>query len=335
MNFNDLKNISSLFGTSGDESRVRDHIISQIKDYADYSVDNLGNLICHKKGKTPQKKIMLAAHMDEVGFIVTNVNSDGSLDFDMVGGINPDVVLGRTLYFPDHDLYGVVGTKPVHRLSAEERKKPVKFSDMYIDAGFDSDTDCPVLPGDTAYFAQTFQKFGGEKVCGKAIDDRAGCLMMIDLIKSDLDTDLWFLFSVQEEIGLRGAGAGSFAVQPDIALVLETTTAADIEGSEGGDRVCVLGEGAVILYKDRRTMYSRELYKKAVETAEKYGIKWQTKTRVAGGNDSGAIQTAGKGAEVLALSVPCRYLHSPSTVMQTSDYDAVYDLTLKLIGELS
>ena len=173
-------------------------------------------------------------------------------------------------------------------------------------------------------------KLGGNKICSKAIDDRAGCQILIDMIKSDMKYDTEFLFSVQEEIGLRGAGAGAYTINPDIAIVIETTTAADIDSSEGAERVCVLGEGPVILYRDRRTMYDRELYNLAVSVAEKNGIKWQTKTKVAGGNDSGSIQISRGGVKTLAVSVPCRYLHSPSTVMDMGDYELCEKLAEKL-----
>ena len=184
--------------------------------------------------------------------------------------------------------------------------------------------------GTYAYFADAITKLGGNKICSKAIDDRAGCQILIDMIKSDMKYDTEFLFSVQEEIGLRGAGAGAYTINPDIAIVIETTTAADIDSSEGAERVCVLGEGPVILYRDRRTMYDRELYNLAVSVAEKNGIKWQTKTKVAGGNDSGSIQISRGGVKMLAVSVPCRYLHSPSTVMDMGDYELCEKLAEKL-----
>lgn len=333
-----LKSICGIYGTSGDEASVREYIISEISDYADsYKTDNLGNLIVHKSGrKKLSKKVMLAAHMDEVGFIINSINSDGTLEFAAVGGINPDVVIGRQLYFPQKNIYGIVGTKPIHRLTKKERQKKAEFSSLYIDIGAENAKEAEKLIslGDMAYFDDSFKTIGGNKIISKAIDDRAGCLMLIDLIKSELPYDIDFVFTVQEEIGLRGASAAAFSVNPDIAIVFETTTAADLEAAEDGERVCVLGDGAVILYRDRRTMYDRDLYKLAVDTAEKNNIKWQTKTKIAGGNDSGAIQIAADGAKVLALSVPCRYLHSPSTVMQLDDYDSVFELGKCLLGEI-
>lgn len=334
MNYEKLKEICSIYGTSGDEKNVREYIISEIKDYADYYIeDPLGNLIVHKKGRKPaDKKIMLASHMDEVGLMITGYKSDGTLAFDSVGGINADVVIGRQVYIPSADCIGVTGTKPIHRLTRNQREEPPKFSSMYIDIGVSGEEEAKkiVSLGDYAYFTGDMTKLGGNKICSKAIDDRAGCLILVDMIKSELEYDMDFLFSVQEEIGLRGAGVGAYTVDPDIAIVVETTTAADIDSSQGADRVCVLGDGAVILYRDRRTMYDRELYNLAVSVADENNIKWQTKTKIAGGNDSGAIQSSRCGVRIIAVSVPCRYLHSPSTVMDADDYDSCERLVKKL-----
>lgn len=340
MDFGEIGKICGLYSASGDESQVREYIISQIKDYADYKTDPLGNLIVFKKGKEAVKngkKLMLSAHMDEVGFVITHINSDGTLRFAPVGGISSDVVSGRQVYIKSADICGVIGSKPVHKLSREQRSEKPEIESMYIDIGAVSDEEAKqiVNPGDYVYFTAGIKKLGGNKIMSKAIDDRAGCQMLIDIIKSDTDYDVVCLFSVQEEIGLRGARAAAYSVNPDYAVVFETTTAADLDGASESDEVCSLGKGAVISYCDKRTMYDRELYNLAVKTAEKNNIRWQTKTKIAGGNDSGAIQTSRGGTKVIAISVPCRYLHSPSVVMQSDDYDSVFELGKKLIGEIS
>ncbi len=326
-----LREICMLDGTSGDESAVRGYIMNNITA-DEVSVDNLGNLIVFKKGrKRPKNKIMLAAHMDEVGFMVTDITEDGFLRFGAVGGIDPRVVLGRGVRFKNGAL-GVVGTKATHQQSAEERKKAPDFSDMYIDIGA-SDGEAAeklVSRGDTACFDSDFFSFGDGFVKGKAIDDRAGCLIMMDMINSELEYDMWFAFTVQEEVGTRGAKAASFTVEPDIALVLETTTACDIAGVGGDKRVCQLGKGCVISYMDRSTIYDKELYRLAFETAEKLGVSAQTKTVVAGGNDSGAIHVSRSGVRTCAMSVPCRYLHSPSCVIKMSDLEATKALALAM-----
>ncbi len=320
----ELREICTIDGTSGDEGRVRDYILSRITA-DEVTVDNLGNLIVFKKGrKSPKNKIMLAAHMDEVGFMVTDITDDGFLRFGAVGGIDPRVVLGRAVRFANGTL-GVVGTKAVHQQTSDERKKAPDFDDMLIDIGASDKEDAlkHVNRGDTCCFDTDFFAFGDGFIKGKAIDDRAGCLIMIDMINSELEYDMWFAFTVQEEVGTRGAKAASFAIEPDIALVLETTTACDIAGVSGDKRVCALGEGCVVSYMDRSTIYDRGLYWLAFDTAKELSIPVQTKTVVAGGNDSGAIHVSRGGVRTCALSVPCRYLHSPSCVIKESDYAAV------------
>lgn len=323
-----LREICMTDGTSGDEAAVREYIRSRITA-DEMTVDPLGNLIVFKKGRqTPKNKVMLAAHMDEVGFMVTDITEDGFLRFGAVGGIDSRVVMGRAVRFKNGTL-GIVGTKAVHQQTAEERKKAPEFDEMLIDIGAAcaADAEKLVKRGDTACFDTDFFTFGDGYVKGKAIDDRAGCLIMMDMINSDLPYDMWFAFTVQEEVGTRGAKAAAFTVQPDIALVLETTTACDISGSGGSKRVCELGKGCVVSYMDRSTIYDRELYSLAFDTAKRLDIPVQTKTLVAGGNDSGAIHVSCGGVRTCAMSVPCRYLHSPSCVIKQSDLDATKALS--------
>lgn len=331
-----LEEICQLNGGSGDEARVRDFITKNIR--ADEVItDNLGNLLVFKKGrKTPKNKIMFAAHMDEVSFIVTHISEDGFLSFDAVGGVNPGVVLGKALRLESGAL-GVVGVKAIHQQSAEERKKIPEFSEMYLDIGASSreEAEKHVSLGDRAYFDTEFFKFGNGFVKGKSIDDRAGCLIMMEMINSEPEYDAWYAFTVQEEIGTRGAKAAAFTIAPDIAIVLETTTACDIARETGAKKVCELGSGAVVSYMDRSTIYDRKLYALAIETAQKNGIPAQTKTLIAGGNDSGAIHVSCGGVRTCAISVPCRYLHSPSCVIRESDFTAVSNLAEKMLSAVS
>lgn len=331
-----LEEICQLNGGSGDETRVRDFIAANI--HADEMItDNLGNLLVFKKGrKTPKNKIMFAAHMDEVSFIITHIDEDGFLSFDAVGGVNPSVVLGKSLRLESGAL-GVVGVKALHQQSAEERKKVPEFSEMYLDIGASSHKEAEkyVSLGDRAYFDTDFFEFGRGFVKGKAIDDRAGCLIMMEMINSEPEYDAWYAFTTQEEIGTRGAKAAAFTIAPDIAIVVETTTACDIAGETGAKRVCELGGGAVVSYMDRSTIYDRELYALANETAQKNGIPVQTKTLIAGGNDSGAIHVSRGGVRICAISVPCRYLHSPSCVIRKSDFSAVRNLAEKMLSAVS
>jgi len=330
---NGLKELCLINGASGDESRVREYISSKISA-DEMFVDNLGNLIVYKKGKNRSKnKIMFSAHMDEVGFMITHIGEDGFLRFGEVGGINPSVVLGRGVRL-ESGASGVIGTKAIHQQSAEERKSFPAISELYIDIGAKSREEAEKFAplGSYAYFDDDFFTFGNGFVKGKAIDDRAGCLIMMNMINGEPEYDAWYAFTVQEEIGTRGAGTAAFTVAPDIAFVLETTTACDIAGVSGAKKVCVLGNGAVVSYMDNGAIYDRELYSLAMKTASENNISAQTKTLVAGGNDSRSIQVSRGGVRTCAISVPCRYLHSPSCVIKESDFYAVEQLAVKMLS---
>lgn len=331
-----LKELCCLNGASGDESRVREYISAHIT--ADEVItDALGNLLVFRKGrKTPKNKIMLAAHMDEVGFMITDVSENGFLSFDAVGGVNSAVVLGRAVRL-ESGAVGVIGTKAIHHQSKDERGKMPSFDELYIDIGASSKEEAKRLAprGSYAYFDTDFFEFGNGFIKGKAIDDRAGCLIMIDMINGEPEYDAWYSFTVQEEIGTRGSNAAAFTIAPDIAIVLETTTACDIAGVSGGKKVCELGKGAVVSYMDRSTVYDKELYSLAFETAKTNDIPVQTKTLVAGGNDSGAIHISRGGVRTCAISVPCRYLHSPSCVIKESDYLAAKSLAEKMLSAVA
>lgn len=330
-----LKELCLMNSTSGDEGAVRDFIVNEIKDYCDYSVDNLGSIIAFKKGKNvPNNKVMLCAHMDEVGFIITDITDDGYLKFSAVGGIDSKVIAGRVLKV--NDTLGVAGLKPIHLMRADETEKAPSTNELFIDIGAKNKEDAQkyVHLGDYAYFESDYYEFGDGYIKSKALDDRIGCMLLIELIKSELAYDTYFCFNVQEEVGLRGAVCTSFAVQPDISVVLETTTAADLCGVTGGDRVCVLGDGPVVSFMDGRTIYDKELYNAAMHLAKENNIKIQTKTAIAGGNDAGAIQTSGKGSRVMAVSLPCRYIHSGSSVVKGSDIDETRKLLKVILPKL-
>lgn len=329
-----IKELSSLSGISGRECAVRDYIINQIKDYAEYSVDPLGNLLVYKKGKNPAKnKVMLDAHMDEVGLIITAITSEGYLKFVNVGGIDNRVMLGRAVKVGEKAVSGVIGIKPVHLVDKGAEADIPKLDDLYIDIGAKSKAEAAeyVRLGDAAWFAGDFVEFGDGFVKSKALDDRVGCAILIEMIKSELEYDAWFSFSVQEEIGTRGAQTAAFSIAPDYAIVVETTTAADISGVKDEKRVCLCGEGGAVSFMDRSTLYDRELFDKAFEVAQRNNIKCQPKTMVAGGNDAGAIHKSRGGVKVLTVSVPCRYLHSPGCVIKLGDADE----SLRLIKALA
>ena len=331
-----MKELCALCGTSGDEREVCDYIITKLPKDCEYKVDPLGNLIVNKKGaRTPVNKVMLAAHQDEVGFIVTYITDDGFLKFAPVGGINPETIIGRQLRFKNGTI-GVIGTKAIHQQSESERGKAPKPESLYIDIGAVSkkEAEQKVRLGDCAYFVSEYFEFGNGMIKGKALDDRAGCAIMLDMLQKDLPYDITCVFTVQEEIGTRGARTAAYTVSPDYAIVLETTTACDFSGNEGEKRVCELSKGCVVSYMDKGTIYSRELYNLAFDTAKEQNIPCQTKTVVAGGNDSGAIHTAVGGIQTVALSVPCRYLHSPACVIKKDDLIATQRLAYEMYVKL-
>lgn len=330
-----IKELCALSGISGREDSVREYIIDKIKDYADdYHTDPLGSLIVFKKGRKPAKnKVMLDAHTDEVGLIITGITSEGYLKFAKVGGINTKVIIGRTVRVGEKGVVGALGIKPIHLIEKDEEANIPKADDLYIDIGAKSREEAEeyVRLGDAAWFCSDEVEFGNGFVKAKALDDRAGCAILIEMIRSGLEYDCWFSFSTQEEIGTRGAQASAFTIAPDYAIVVETTTAADISGVKDEKRVCICGNGPTVSFMDRSTVYNRELFDKAFEIAARDGIPCQTKTLVAGGNDAGVIHKSRGGVKTLTVSVPCRYLHSPSCVIKYDDAEN----SLRLIKALA
>ena len=318
---NTLKTLCLLNGTSGREERVRDYILERLSGKADVTVDPLGNVIAFVRGKERAKnKVMLSAHMDEVGFIITGITDEGCLRFDAVGGIDAKVVVGRLVTVGEEALPGVIGIKAIHLTEGDEGKQVPALSKCFIDIGAASKEDAMqhVCVGDSAYVVSDYKELGEHKIKAKAIDDRFGCSVMHE----GVDFDATFAFLVQEEIGLRGAAAAAYRVAPDYAVVLEATTAADVAGVPDAEKVCAQGEGAVVSFMDRSTLYDRALFQDAFALAKEKNIPIQTKTTVAGGNDAGAIHKSGGGVKTLCVSLPCRYIHSATSVADKRDMTA-------------
>ncbi|MBP5272869.1 MAG: M20/M25/M40 family metallo-hydrolase [Clostridia bacterium] len=334
--FEDLRILCELPGVSGREEPVRDYIISQLPDDVTYETDALGNLYVEKKGAEPPKnKVALFAHMDEVGLMVTYITDEGYLKFDEVGGIDPAVLIGRTVRL-ECGLVGVIALKALHLCKGDESKKIPELRDLCIDIGAKdrAEAEQHVSLGSWAVYRSDYVEFGDSRVKMKALDDRIGCALLLDLIRSDLPYDTTFVFTVQEEVGARGAAAAAFKMQPDISVILETTTAGDICGVEGEQKACVLEGGPVVSYMDRVTVYDHALYTLAMDTAKAAGIPAQTKTRVAGGNDASTVQRTGAGSRVLAISAPTRYLHSPVDVIDKKDVENMQKLLKELLPKL-
>ena len=334
-----VKKLCALPGVSGWEDEVRDRILEQAMPHADeIGTDVLGNLYIFKKGAvTPAKNVMVCAHMDEVGLIVTNIDEDGFLRFDFVGGVDRRVVLGKRVFIGPDSVPGVIGLKAIHLTDAEERASVPKTESLRVDIGAENAEAAKkkVRPGDRGVFDNTVYEFGDGFLKAKALDDRVGCAAMLKLLERDLPVDTWFVFTVQEEVGSRGAAVAADRVRPGFALVLETTTAADIAGTEKGREVCFLGKGPVIPFMDKGTIYPHAVYERCTAAAERSGIPWQTKSYVSGGTDASAIQRRGEGAAVLTLSVPLRSIHSPSSVGCIADIEALPELAEKILEEMA
>lgn len=334
-----METLCCLDGVSGLEDEIRDYILERIMPLADeIRTDTMGNLIVFKKGTKPaREKLLFCAHMDEVGLILTGITPEGYLRFACAGGIDRRVLMGQKVYVGSQRVPGYIGTKAFHLTTAEQRKRIPELREMFIDIGVSSRTDAEELVaiGDCAAFDDSVIRFGDGFIKAKAIDDRAGCAVMLKLLEEELPCDCWFAFTVQEEVGCRGASVAANIVDPDIAIVLEGTTAADFAGVKGTDRVCALGEGVVIPFMDGGTIYNPALYKQLTALADANGIPWQTKTRVAGGTDASVIQRQGSGTRVGALSVPVRNLHSPACVAKATDCQAQYALAKLFLEEMA
>lgn len=332
-----LKELCRLNGVSGAEDPVRNFIQTQAQPYADsLRSDALGNLIVFKRGKkSTGNKLLLAAHMDEVGVIVTRITEEGFLKFDFVGGVDRRVAIGKPVVLGENEIPGLIGLKAIHLVSREEEEKVPKTDALYIDIGAKDREEAEKLvpPGTYGSFVGPPQEFGQGFLKAKAIDDRIGCAIMLELLKEDLPLDVTFAFTAQEEVGTRGAFGTAFSVSPEVALVLETTTAADLPGVEGARRVCAPGKGPVISYMDGATIYDRDLFENLRRLAEDHGIPWQTKEYIAGGNDARTIQRSRSGVRVAALSAAVRYLHAPATVGSLADFENMWKLTRLFLAD--
>ena len=324
-----LKDLCLIDGTSGREDKVREYIISKIQGKCEYKIDPIGNILAYKKGKrTSKNKVMISAHMDEVALMITYICDNGWLKFTNIGGLDSKVVAGRSVTVGDQEITGIIGNKAVHLTDSKDAVTVPKIDKMYIDIGAKSAEEARkyVSIGDCAYFNSDYVTFGKDKIKAKAIDDRFGCAIMLKMINEGVEFDTNFAFLVQEEVGCRGAGPAVFSIRPDYAIVLEATTASDISGVAKENSVCIVGEGAVVSFMDRSTVYNRNLFKRAFELAEDNNIKIQPKTTVAGGNDAGTIHKSCEGVRTIAISLPCRYIHSSTSVADTNDMMSCYEL---------
>ncbi len=317
-----LKMLTEVSGVSGYEVPVRDIIYNEIKNFCtDISVDNMGNLKVFKKSKSESsKKVLLSAHMDEVGLIVTNITDEGYLKFASVGGIEPQVLIAQRIEVNGHK--GIISLKAVHLMSAEEQKKKLSQDMLYIDIGAKDKAQAETIVkcGDYCTFDSEYVEFGNQ-IKAKALDDRVGCAIMLDILKKEWNVDIYCNFTVQEEVGLRGARVASRGINPDYALVLEGTTCNDLAGVEKHLTVTKSGDGPAISILDSASRGNDEVIAMLERSAESRGVPYQFKASTAGGNDAGTISVCDGGIKTASVSVPCRYIHSPVCVMNKLDFE--------------
>lgn len=328
---NNLNKLCEFNAPSGNECSIREYIISEIKNYAEINIDNSGNIIAFKKGKnSTDRKIMVDAHMDEVGIIISGATTDGFLKFQTIGGIMPSALFCKRVII-NNSVLGVIGAKPIHLTKGDDAKKCPKTDAMYIDIGADSkESALKLVPlGATGVICSEYEIIG-DNILSKALDDRIGCAVLIELIKAYNDYDFYATFTVGEEIGLRGAKTAAYTVDPDYAIVLEGTTASDTDGTDDAQKVCHLGAGAAVSFMDNSALYDRALYNAALNS----GVKCQPKAAVAGGNNSGAIHISRSGVKTLAVSAPCRYIHSSGSVANINDICNMLELAKVMITKI-
>ncbi|MGQ9857003.1 MAG: M42 family metallopeptidase [Fervidobacterium sp.] len=328
-----IKELTEIKGPSGNEDGVREFIMSKIKDKVDeFFVDRMGNLIALKKGKGGGKKILLDAHMDEVGFMVTNINEDGTLSFAPVGGVDTRVIIGKKVQV-GKDVIGIIGYKAIH-LQRDGYLTTPKYSDLKIDIGAKSKAEAEkvVQIGDYVAFTTQYEE-SGDFIIAKALDDRCGCSVLMDLIDEGIETknDVYFAFTVQEETGLRGPAIIAEQLRADLAIAVETTTSGDDPELEKQLWSTHLGDGPAITFMHSGYVVHQEIFEKLVAIAKKEGIPFQYKMRTVGGTNARRYATTGIPAGV--VSVPARYIHSPVSMIHKKDYENTLKLLRKFVSE--
>lgn len=308
-----LKEICETPGAPGYESRIRELVLREITPHADrISMDNMGNILAIKKGRS-DKKVMVPAHMDEIGFIVTHIDDNGFIRFHTLGGFDPKTLTAqRVIVHGRKDLLGVMGSKPIHVMTPEERNKVPKFKDYFIDLGLPKEEiDKHVRVGDTITRERELIELGNHVSC-KSIDNRISVYILIETIKNlkNPACDVYAVFTVQEEVGIRGANVSALQIQPDFGIALDTTVAYDLPGAAPHEKITSLGSGAGIKVMDSGTICDFRMVRFLTELAEKEGINHQMEVLTAGGTDTAGVQRMTPGGSIAgAISIPTRYLH--------------------------
>jgi len=336
-----LKKICEIAGAPGFEKRVRDLVIQEVEPLVDeLSVDNLGNVVAIKKGvNNPEnKKAMVAAHMDEIGFIVTHIDDNGFVRFHTLGGFDPKTLTAqRVIIHGREDVIGVMGSKPIHVMTPEERNKVAKTSDYFIDLGMSKEeVEKLIAIGDPITRERELIEMGNCVNC-KSIDNRVSVFILIEILKKlkNQPYDVFAVFTVQEEVGLRGANVSAHTINPDFGFGLDTTIAFDLPGAQPHEKVTSLGGGAAIKIMDASTICDYRMVDYMKKSADKHKIKWQPEILTAGGTDTAGVQRMGKdGAISGAVSIPTRHLHQVIEMADKDDIQGAIDLLTVCLQEL-
>ncbi|MFM2206980.1 MAG: hypothetical protein RL213_955 [Bacteroidota bacterium] len=333
-----LKEICEVAGAPGFEQRVREIVLREIRPLCDeVRIDNLGNVTALKKG-SGNKKVMIAAHMDEIGFIVTHIDDNGFLRFHTLGGFDPKTLVAqRVIVHGRKDLVGVMGSKPIHLMTPDERNKMPQIADFFIDLGLPKDEVLQhVRIGDPVTRQRELIEMGNCVNC-KSIDNRVSVFILIETLRNlkNPPYDVYGVFTVQEEVGLRGAHVAAHHIEPDFGFGLDTTIAYDVPGSQPHEQVTRLGKGTAIKIMDSSTICDVRMVEFMKKTADTHGIKWQPEILQAGGTDTAGIQRMGKtGAIAGAVSIPTRHIHQVIEMADKDDISGSISLLTACVSEL-
>jgi len=318
-----LEKLTKACGLPGFEDEVRDIITEELKEHVDsLKVDRIGNLIAFKKGKTDSPHIALSAHMDEVGLCIRGIESDGTLKFAS-WGVDARILPSMHVRVGKDKLPGVIGNKPIHLQKESERSTVYELDAMYIDIGCNSkeESEKLVSKGDFVAFVSEFTEFGENKIKAKALDDRVGCAAIIELLKKDLPYSITGIFCVQEEIGLRGSAVLSKSLKADLVINFEGTICADMDGIDKEKHVTTQGSGPCLSIMDTTSIYLKKYLEAIVKVAQDEKIPYQYRQSGMSGTDAGSYHIGREGIPCIGIAVPCRYIHSPVSVMHKSDFE--------------
>ncbi|MBT9167876.1 MAG: putative aminopeptidase YsdC [Syntrophomonadaceae bacterium] len=332
-----LKRLSEASGVSGDEGEVRSLLKEELALHAEeVTTDALGNLY-FKKGIGRKPRVMVAAHMDEVGLMVVGHEKSGLLRVVKVGSIDDRVLASKVVAIGKDRVPGVIGAKAVHLQKTNERTKAIEINNLYIDLGVRSQEEAEKLVkiGEYGTFTATVREAGDNCLIGKAFDNRAGCAVLVELLKEEFDLELNAVFTVQEEVGLRGAGVAAYSLHPDFALVIETTAAADVVGTKESAYVTKLGDGPALTLMDATYIAPQQIVDLVVETAEKQAIPYQFRRLTTAGTDVGVISQTHAGILSAVISIPCRYIHSPASIINLDDWQNTLRLARGILNAIA